>query len=257
MGGGDTTHALFGHYDSIPIVQGSVSVIIIVIAVNIVDVIFENIREVTVDTPFEGMFRAIEQELMVVGVMAFVFKIMLNTTDFFSNDWVWGLEVADVLIPMTSFMFCLQGMWLIILSISQCETWSKAYHLQLFEILDIFYDFVAENGQWLKYRWIKLSSVHSELEFRLYHSIFCEQHNVQKDAFAFDAYVQRVYEKFLLDLMRIEWLDWVIIIVFICILDHFIKLNAVLIPYIFHNVDFFFYRIQLCPNCHSLPVRPS
>ena len=48
----------------------------------------------------------------------------------------------------------------------------------------------------------------SELEFRIFHSIFCEVYRIQRKAFAFDEYVSLVYEKFALTIIEIGVVNW-------------------------------------------------
>ena len=46
---------------------------------------------------------------------------------------------TDLFIPLVSFCFCIQGLFLILMSIRQCSLWSKAFHLTLDEILFEYY----------------------------------------------------------------------------------------------------------------------
>lgn len=49
----------------------------------------------------------------------------------------------------------------------------------------------------------------------MFHCIFCEQYRIQRDAFAFDDYVQRIFEKFLLDIVTIQPMDWIMVCVLV------------------------------------------
>jgi len=153
---------LFGGVVAINAFIFAVSVIIIVASVLLVEFTFETITEMLKESAFKDMFFAIQKELMTVGLMSFIFKIILNTTHFISGDWLIGLEYAgnirilillffylsflifmipndaDVLIPVTSFMYCLQGTYLIILCIFRMELWSKSFHAPLQELLEDF-----------------------------------------------------------------------------------------------------------------------
>ena len=53
--------------------------------------------------------------------------------------------------------------------------------------------------------------IHTELEFRVLHEIFCDQYKILRGSFAFDLYVERVYEKFLLDIITIRPIDWFLV----------------------------------------------
>lgn len=51
------------------------------------------------------------------------------------------------------------------------------------------------------------------MEFRIFHGIFCENFKVQRSAFAFDSYVEIVFEKFILDIIKIRPVNWVLVII--------------------------------------------
>lgn len=206
---------LFGVMSLLPPFEGSVSFIIIIVAVLTVEEIFRRLQTFTEDTPFQGMVTSIEKELMTVGLMAFIFKLITQSTDVIPHNWLLSLEYADLLVPITSFLFCIQGLFLIILSIKQCDVWSKAYHLHLYEVLDEFYD----QMKYLSHRmsWLPISILNNELEFRIHHCIFCDKYDIQK-SFAFDTYVQKCYLKFLNELIGIEIVDWFVMYV-LCLLN--------------------------------------
>lgn len=158
---------LFGSLVSIDVVQGTVAIFIIVFAVLLVEKIFHGLHSITHDTPFQDMVSAIEKELMIVGCMAFAFKIIINTTSFLDASWLHALEYAgslwsplpdhfflsyflcficklDLVIPIVSFCFCGQGLFLILMSIYQCNIWSKAFHLHLEEIMDEYFNAISD-----------------------------------------------------------------------------------------------------------------
>lgn len=94
--GTDDSHAfsLFGAISGLPIYPGTVGVIIIVGAVQMVHHAFHGLHTFTHDTPFHQMVQSIEKELMGVGFTAFAFKIMVDTTSFLSLEWFHALEYA-------------------------------------------------------------------------------------------------------------------------------------------------------------------
>lgn len=94
--GTDDAHAfsLFGGISGLGIYIGTVSVIIIVFAVQLVEYFFHLLHTFTHDTPFHRMVQSIEKELMVVGFTAFMFKILVDTTHFLDLDWFHALEYA-------------------------------------------------------------------------------------------------------------------------------------------------------------------
>ena len=87
---------LFGTLESIHIDDGTISIIIIICAVLATEHLFEYMHIMTHDTPFQDMVSAIEKELMIVGCMAFIFKIVINVTHVEYN-WLFALEYSGML----------------------------------------------------------------------------------------------------------------------------------------------------------------
>lgn len=67
---------------------------IIIASVIAVDLLFHGLFHLTDDTPFAKMIHAIEKELMIVGFTAFIFKIIINSSDIISGDYLYALEFA-------------------------------------------------------------------------------------------------------------------------------------------------------------------
>ena len=47
-----------------------------------------------------------------------------------------------------------------------------------------------------------------ETEFRIFHNIFCDPFKIQRKAFAFNEYVEKVFEKFVMSIIEIRPIDW-------------------------------------------------
>ena len=78
------------------------------------------------DTKLNDMFTAMFDELMIVCCMSFVFKIVVNQYgETFNHPWLIALEYADVLVPITTFVYCLQGGYLVLVSIHYVAAWRK------------------------------------------------------------------------------------------------------------------------------------
>ncbi len=149
---GHGTTSLFGSISHIGTEIGTISIILIVAGVLFLETIFESLHVFTHETSFTHMVLRIENELMIVGCSAFIFKILLNTTTFLDSKWSHALEYAgqslfisfslclclasELLIPIVSFCYCICGFLLIMMALKQCDLWSKAYHLKLIELID-------------------------------------------------------------------------------------------------------------------------
>ena len=204
---------IFGSMADTDIFIGSSSMLIVIIAVLVVENIFHLLEHMAHDTPFQDMVLAIEKELMIVGTMAFILKLIITTSDFLDYDWYHALEFADTVVPCTAFMVAVIGIFLILQSILVCKLWIRAYHLHLFELLDEYY---IKSGHWVHagwLSWLPISVVNAEMEFRIFHSIFCEQYNIQRKAFAFDEFTYLKFEKFLLKVLKIQEVNWFYIMI--------------------------------------------
>src|SRR5690348_13393045 len=106
----------------------------------------------------------------------------------------------------------------------QCNVWSKAFHLRLEEVLDDFYNqqktlhfrfknstlrFLVRLPDQLCCRFSlkPLYNAVAEMEFRIFHSIFCDMFRIQKLAFAFDEYVEIVFEKYVMNIIKIRMVN--------------------------------------------------
>lgn len=132
--------ALFLALSAIHIEMGTYAVFIIIGFILVLKNVIEGLASFTEDTPFAGMVSQIEEELMIVGTSSFLFKVVLNTTDFGSNEWAYPLEFAEILVPLIAFSYCGAGILLIIISLKQCYTWSRAHNLKSMEVLDDYFE---------------------------------------------------------------------------------------------------------------------
>ena len=131
--------SLFEALSAIHIEIGTYSVLVIIGFIIILKQIIETLYAFTHESPFHGMVKKIEEELMIVGSSSFIFKVVLNTTTFGKNDWAYPLEFGEVLIPLVAFSYCGIGIFMIMCSFKQCYTWSRAHNLAVMEILDDYY----------------------------------------------------------------------------------------------------------------------
>ena len=211
--GGGMAHVLFGAADYLPLKSGACSMLIVVAAVIATEAGFEALNHVTHDSPFEDLIHAIENELMIVGFMAFLLKIVLNLTTI-PSDWLLSLEYADLVVPIITFIRCGVGIGLIVMCIKVCDHWGKAYHLHHLLVMEAYLDHSKQwysRGHW---SWLPISWTNGAMEFRIFHNIFCEHFKIQRSAFAFDEYVHLIFEKFLLRIIGMHEVDWLFVCVF-------------------------------------------
>lgn len=123
---------------------------------------------------------------------------------------------TDLLIPITSFSYCIEGIFLVFMSMNQIAVWNIAFNLKLVEIFTQFYSMKYINLLHQFY-WLPLSRINSEMEFRIYHHIFCQEYRISPSALKFDEYMQKTIENLLLRLIEIRAKDWALIICLIFI----------------------------------------
>ena len=69
-------------------------------------------------------------------------------------------------------------------------------------------------------QWKPISHIIQQLEFRIFHNIFCNIYKIKRGAIAFDEYAQKVFEKFVEQIVEIRPVDW-LQIVFLIMLNFF------------------------------------
>jgi hypothetical protein len=206
---------LFGGLDSI---QPSIlvcSLLIVVVGVISLEFLFSLAHKYTAGTPYIELVIALEKELMIVGCTAFLFKIYLNQDSALSHKWVFSLEYADLLIPIFAFSNCVKGFMLIVLSYYLSFFWGRSYHLSNEELI---IDFIKDTTKsWSKLVLDVLNPGVAQIEFAIVHEIFCDVYRFHDDAFAFNLYVKRVLEKFVLEMIEIRAVHWALLIGMMCL----------------------------------------
>ena len=64
-----------------------------------------------------------------------------------------------------------------------------------------------------------------QLEFRIFHNIFSSAFQIQKGAFAFDEYVAKVFQRYVVELIEIRLLDWFYVSIMLCLNLGRVKVN--------------------------------
>lgn len=198
--------SLFEALSAIHIDIGTYSVLVIIGFIILIKQFLEALYAFTHESAFHGMIKKIEEELMIVGCSSFAFKVVMNTTSFSTNKWAYPLEFGEVLVPLIAFSYCFVGIFVVVVGLKQCFTWSRAHNLNVVELLD---DYFAETKTWwFRIRWMPMNKSIEQLEFRIFHNIFCKTFKIKKGAFAFDEYVEKVFQRFVYELIEIRLLDW-------------------------------------------------
>jgi hypothetical protein len=70
------------------------SFVIIVVIVVLLEKFIAIVNRLTYETPFQDMVSSVMSELMVVGIMSFSFKILMQQTNVLSPTWAHALDFA-------------------------------------------------------------------------------------------------------------------------------------------------------------------
>lgn len=62
---------------------------------------------------------------------------------------------------------------------------------------------------------IPLTSINAKIEFRILYNVFFEHYKIRRKAFSFDDYVNRMYEKMLLQVITIRPVDWLLVCIIV------------------------------------------
>eukprot|EP01035_Chromulina_nebulosa_P022509 gene22509-29149_t len=181
-------------------------VTLIVFFVVFVEKFFEFLKDLTNDTPFYKVIPALEGELMVIGFTAFVFKIYLNAA-VISGEYHYALEYSDILVPFFSFSGCFLGLFLMVASIQLSENWSKGYHANNYALINEFFEQYHSWRYWIPS--FANPTLH-RIEFKILHHVFCEMFKLKISSFAYDEYVELVFEKFILRLIHTDPVHWLL-----------------------------------------------
>lgn len=190
----------------------SVSFVIIMIFVMGIEWIFHRLHQLTEDTAFYSMITAIQKELMIVGFMAFMLKVIVNAQENINHDWYSAIEFADLIIPITSMIYLSIGLLLMYLQTIQTKLWSKAYNLSLIEIFDEYSSSMSKGNKFPSFFG---NEALEQMEFRILHHIFCEEYKIKENACPFDKYSEMCYEKYLISVLTISPSNWCFIIVWV------------------------------------------
>ncbi len=78
--------SLFGGGQNIKAESAVYGLIVTIVIIGTLESMFHVLHDLTNDTTFQELVSAVEKELMIVGSMAFVFKIILNSDTELSTE---------------------------------------------------------------------------------------------------------------------------------------------------------------------------
>jgi hypothetical protein len=130
-------------------------------------------------------------------------------------------------------------LFLILTSIYYCGKWSKAYHLLPEELELEYFDLVSHNpiswSRWSLMNMYRREQLRSELEFKVLHELFCVQWRIKRFSIPFDVYVERVFEKYLLETITIAPTDWGVVC--LLALGNYLRIRLHILGFPRHSCD--------------------
>lgn len=193
----------FGGANELDAVAATSSFLIIIGCAVLLETIFESIHIQTHETPYYDMVSAIEKELMISGFLAFAFNTVAASIGLLGDHWLIAINFADTAMPLSAAIYGSIGLMLIVRSVKHAQLWRRAANIRLAQLLMNYYEQPNELLDRI-HRFFFMSVEDEEVKFRILHNIFCEAYCIQRKAFAFDEYCQKVYEKYLLNLVTIS-----------------------------------------------------
>lgn len=203
---------IFGALGHVEPMEGTASFLLIIGLIIFTEFLTEAMESMSKDTPFQKMIYNIEKELMTIGFMSFMFKIFMDKIEL-PEVWKLPLEFSDTVIPMVTFSFCLQGILLVFMSLSQSKVWGRAYNVKLVEIVHDYHE-VMKKSTWNPLALIRSQTIfNSQLEFLIHEDAFWVGYKITRKAFPFDEYVDRMMERFMSAVTTVRLVDWLILVV--------------------------------------------
>ena len=68
-----------------------------------------------------------------------------------------------------------------------------------------------------RFSYIPFSELNSGFEFRIFNDIFCDKYDISRNNFAFNEYVQRIFEIYLRKIILIRSADWLLICLYMLV----------------------------------------
>lgn len=182
-----------------------------VVAVLIIEGIVHHLEMATADSPFSKIIRGIQRELMIAGGIGFLLKCVLSTS-LFDQNWVHAVEFADIFVPVTGFLFCFLGCVTIGVFYRESAVVSAAFRCDTWELLHSFYEAINSRTYVFEH-----PSLCSKMEYHFARAVFTDEFEVLDDSFPFDAYLTKVFEKYLVSIIDIEPINWILVIIIVCV----------------------------------------
>jgi hypothetical protein len=163
-------------------------------------------------TVYQLMLQKIYKEIMMVGLGSFIFTILDQSMIVGQSNFYEAYGFADICCFVMAVFFCLQGLLIMLQSVSQATVWHIASNLSS-EQLHIDVDNVNDSFFW-KARYLPFCLTRDIVEFRVQRSIFSSAYTISTDVsdFDFGMFLKSTHEHNILHIIEISPWKWLLVI---------------------------------------------
>lgn len=175
------------------------------------DLVLNNLEVYTKGTSYQVMVQRMYRTIMVMGLASYCIGMLEASNISFTVSWQYAYFFADQCSFMTAIFFCLHGVAIMIISISDAHAWERAAKIMAEDLLrDV--EYAQKQRVW---GWIMLPfcRTRDQVEFRMIRSIFSCVYHISGDNkdFDFSLFLKLTHESNLLSLIDFNEWKWGII----------------------------------------------
>jgi hypothetical protein len=162
------------------------------------------------------MLQRIYREIMMMGLMSFALSLALLAGVPFPHGLMIAFEFGDLTLFMTSIYFCLQGLWVMFVSIGLGNAWDRASKITTEELQIDVENCHASSRSW-KRLFYPFSVTRNQVEFRIFQSIFSSSYSIstKHTELDFGLFLKITHENNLLHIIDFDITKWALILLLI------------------------------------------
>lgn len=175
------------------------------------------LEEFTMGTSYQLMLQKIYREIMMVGLGSFVFTILDQSSLNLTSGFYQAFGFADICCFIMACFFCLQGVLIMVGSLSQARVWHIASNISS-EQLHLDVDKMSKTLIW-KARYLPFSKTRDAVEFRMLRSIFTSAYTISTVILEFDfgMFLKSTHEDNILSIIEISTWKWCLVILILVV----------------------------------------
>jgi len=172
--------------------------------------LLDKLEGLTLGTSYHLVLQRIYREIMMVGFGSFAFTILnqTNTSLPFGLNTAFGF--ADICCFAMSSFFCLQGVFIMLLSVKQAQNWNVASQIPAEELLHNMSVWELSHPLAWRSRFLPFCPTREQVEFRVLKSIFATAYNIKAshNEFDFAIFLRMSHENNIVKLIDITFKNW-------------------------------------------------